>query len=125
MQDSHDRLDQEDTAKYRSLAGSVLYLFLDRPDIQFSAGHLCQCLCADASCTWWLRHQEVDGELSLGNVDADHGGEEGCKSMDSVVVFLGTQQLVSRSSGESEFCAVMMGTACGLQTNGCDRKFDD
>eukprot|EP00971_Amphidinium_carterae_P238932 4742789-Amphidinium_carterae.3 len=72
MQDSHDRLNQEKTAKYCSVAGSVLYLSLDRPDLK----QLCY-----------------------------HGGEDGCKSTDAVVAFLGmhlidsscsTQQVVYR-----------------------------
>eukprot|EP00971_Amphidinium_carterae_P039742 780594-Amphidinium_carterae.2 len=74
-QDSHERLNQEDTAKYRAVAGSFLYLSLDRPDIQCSAGHvivgmacptvvdmarlkqLCLYLRSNASCARLFKHQ--------------------------------------------------------------------
>eukprot|EP00971_Amphidinium_carterae_P253333 5029705-Amphidinium_carterae.1 len=95
MQDSHDRLNQEGAAKYRSIAASVLYLSLD----QTSRSVL----------------DEIDDELSIDSyVDADHGGENGASPR-----MLGIRVLCSRERRN-----LWMANKTLVGTDGRKRKTD-
>ena len=137
--DYSTKLSKEDHALYRSATMRLCYLALDRPDLQFPAKDLARWMQSPTvgdmealkrSARYLVTHgrlvQEFTRQVEEPNrivvcTDSDHAG---ClrtrKSTSSTKLFYGahllrstrtTQAVISLSSGESEFYALVKGTA--------------
>ncbi|CAM8941546.1 unnamed protein product [Rhodiola kirilowii] len=135
--DSGHPLTSDDTVKYRSIVGGLLYLTLTRPDISFAVNKVCQYVSKPTNEHWEavkriLRY--VKGTIDTGLkfrrssltrlsifTDADWAGcSDDRRSTGGFAIFLGPnliswsakkQPTVSRSSTEAEYKALANGTA--------------
>ena len=142
IRDSEDYLSVQEAKEYASIAGTLLYHALDRPDLQFAVGrlmsavtkpqrkhlammkHCLRYMLGRCCCTWVYDYQEWPGELVI-LTDADWASDsERWGSVDCVHIYHGghliesstsTQQVVSISTAEREFYAIVRGAASGIQ----------
>eukprot|EP00971_Amphidinium_carterae_P352334 6492552-Amphidinium_carterae.2 len=143
MANADDLLEVERVAVYRSVAGTLLYLSLDRPDLQFSMSRIMSGMQAPTESDWCrlklaaryvhsrprmellFNYQDMGPTMNIDVfVDSDYAGSEARKSTDCVHEFHGChlvesstcqQQLIALSTGEAEYYALVRGSACGLQ----------
>ena len=142
IRDGEDYFIVQETKEYASVAGTLLYHALDRPDLQFAVGrlmsavtkpqrkhlammkHCLRYMLGRRCCAWLFDYQEWPGELVI-LTDADWASDsERRRSVDCVHIYHGghliesstsTQQVVSLSTAESEFYGVVRGAASGIQ----------
>ena len=142
IRDGEDYLSVQETKEYASVAGTLLYHALDRPDWQFAVGrlmsavtkpqrkhlakkkHCLRYMLGRRCCAWLFDYQERPGELVI-LTDADWASDsERRRSVDCVHIYHGghmiesstsTQQVVSLSTAESEFYGIVRGAASGIQ----------
>ena len=146
VKDGEDELDPDSAKEYASLAGTLLYHAIDRPDLQFVVGklmaslmkplkkHMAQLkicgryLIRRTCCAWKFEYQSWPGEISV-LCDADWASDgSDRRSVDCTHMFLGghlletsssRQQIVALSSAESEFYGITRAAAAGIQVREC------
>ena len=136
-------LDSDEASKFRQLAGTALYLSLDRPSIQFAVSEiasgmskptvlhqlklkrLARYLISYPRETWEFIYQECPSEVTV-LTDSDWAScKTTRKSVSSLSERFGShlldascakQSVVALSSGEAEFYAIARGAAAGRMT---------
>ena len=138
IRDGEDYLGEHEGKEYASPSGTLLCHALDRPDLQFTVGrlmsaitkpqrkhqammkHCLRYMVGQRCCAWKFDFQEWPGETVI-LTDADWASDsERRRSVDCVHIYHGghlieastsTQQVVSLSTAESEFCGIVRGVA--------------
>ena len=121
--DGEDYFGEHEAKEYASIAGTLLYHALDRPDLQFTVGRLMSAITKPQRkhqglmkhclrymvwrrcCAWKFDYQEWPGELVI-LTDADWASDsERRRSVDCVHIY----------QVESEFYGIVRGAASGIQ----------